>query len=181
MAILIKKGKANNITEFHATEKPGFELKKNATKAWKAAGLPLEGEALKKFCEDYLTKNLSKTDLSGGFYIVLDSPIQNKLKRPYKVTRNVNEGTRKFTTSYLLTGKVTGKKYSTLVGTGQAAAIKAAIGLCKEHKEDIDIDVIKVCTDGISVVTTVEYAPSEDSKQGEFLMFGRIEGVIISK
>lgn len=177
MAVIIKSGEGSNVNEFCAKVNPGFELKKNATRAWKDAGMPA-GEEFKKFCEEYINSNLNKTDLSGGFYIVTESPVNDSRKKPFTVDKNINEGTRKFKTSYMLTGAVSGLSYATLIGVRQSVAIKKASAFCKEKKEDIKIDVIKVCIDGVSCIATVNYTPSINHKLGQFIVFGRVEGTV---
>lgn len=181
MAVIIKSGEANSIQEFHIESKPGFDLHRNVTKSWISAGKPLEGEALKTFCEKFLTENLGKNDLSGGFYIVLESPIKNSRKKPYSVVKNTNDQVRKFTTAYKIVGETTKKLYDTLIGVSQPTAVKKATALCKEHKEGMSVEVIKVCTDGVSVIANVEYTPSSNYKKGSYIIFGRVEGTVVSK
>ncbi len=152
-----------------------FTLVKNATTMWKKAGSPVAGEELKEFMKSYLTK-ATKNALGQGCYIVLDPAISDSRENPYKIHNIPTEGKRKFKRVYELVNSTTGQIIAS--GDSKEEAIKLAKTIVSKEKEKLGVGVKHICrvanvvVEGQSDAFTFEYVPSQNAKQGTFLLFG---------
>ena len=74
----------------------------DCTQAWKNAGKPMTGSALKEFMAEQLQKK-TRFSAGNGCYIIVESGVADTRERPYKITDVKNEkGKRKSSTLYLI-------------------------------------------------------------------------------
>ena len=156
-----------------AMEKAPCQIMMDATLAWKSAGSPIMGADFKEFAAIKLKKE-TKLAPGLGCIVVLDAGIPDGRKYPYAVTDIINkDGARKFTMSFELVDKATGKILGIVTGATKIQAIEKAKKLYTEQdfKGDIVAKYIKVVTDGEPRAFEVNYAPSERTHLGNYLVF----------
>ena len=152
-----------------------FNLVKNATTMWKKAGSPMMGEDLKSFMKAYLQK-ATKNASGQGCYIVIDPAVSDSRENPYKIHNIPTEGKRKFKRVYELVNAHTNE----VIGSADSkeAAIDLAKDLVTKAKETLGVGVKHFCrianvvVEGQPTAFTFEYTPSQNAKQGTFLLFG---------
>lgn len=174
MAQNFKKVEVNAYTKDEAIEKAPFQIIKDATQAWKAAGKPLMGTALNEFLAAKLQKE-TKFASGIGCIITIDSGTEDTRERPYSVKDIKNEqGKRKFGMSFLVTNKETGEVLFIATGSTKAEAIEKAKKLYTEKgfKGDLYGQYIKVVTEGEPGAFEVSYTPSKSTHLGKYLVFG---------
>lgn len=169
--MIIKKSNGYNAKEAYGKLEISAEIIKNASSAWKSQGCP-EGDDFIAFAQTYASKNL-KEGKEGVFYVVKSKPENSSKIRPYSTEIIATEGLRKFATAYEIIGIDSNKKYETVVGK-KSNAIKIAKKYVKDNKESVEMNVVKVCVEGISKAAIVTYKPSINNVQGEFIFFGKV-------
>lgn len=152
-----------------------FELTTNATIAWKKAGSPIAGEELKTFLSNYLTK-ATKNVKGLGCYVVMDQAVSDSRENPYTITNIPTEGKRKFRRIYELVNSVTGEILG--AGASKEAALVEAKKIVSERREELGVGVkhkcriVEIVVEGNADAFEFEYTPSQNAKQGTFLLFG---------
>ena len=152
-----------------------FQLVKNATTMWRKAGSPVAGEELKTFMREYLAKE-TKNFPGQGCYIVVDSAVSDSRENPYKIHNIPTEGKRKFKRVYELINSATGELIDS--AESKEEAIKLAKAIVTKQKETLGVGVKHVCrianvvVEGQAEAFTFEYTPSQNAKEGTFLLFG---------
>lgn len=152
-----------------------FNLVKNATTMWKKAGSPVAGEELKEFMKTYLEK-ATKNAVGQGCYIVIDPAISDSRENPYKINNIPTEGKRKFKRVYELVNATTGQILTSAESKDEA--MKQAKNIVTKEKDKLGVGVKHYCrvtnvvVEGQSKAFTFEYLPSQNAKQGTFLLFG---------
>lgn len=174
MATIIKRAEGFTAIQAYKQTNLNIEIMKNATKAWRIKGSP-KGEDFEKFANDYIERNMKGRE-TGMFYVITSNPVKNTKNRPYSVENFITDGKRSYTTGYELVGKKSNKKYETVVGK-KSLALSVAKKYVAQYQEDIDLNIVKVCTEGVSKVATVSYKPSQKTFEGSFIFFGKISGV----
>ena len=92
------KLKKKGYTKSEALEQVPFQVIKDATQAWKNAGKPMTGNALKEFMSEYLRAN-TKFAQGIGCSITVEAGTADTRERPYTITDIKNEsGKRKYKT-----------------------------------------------------------------------------------
>lgn len=149
-----------------------FQIMRDATQAWKAAGSPMLG-SLKEFAANYLEKH-TKGVKNVGCMIVVDGGVSDSRENPYSVKDIKNEkGKRKYKTAYQGINPKTGEILFTCLET-KAEAKKMAKELYTEkgYKGDVICRYIKIVAEGENGAFEVKYTPSKSTKQGTYIVFG---------
>lgn len=156
-----------------AMDNAKYHIQKDATQAWKNAGMPQIGAALKEFCAEYLKKN-TKNAPGVGCLITLTPGVSDTKEKPFKVENIKNEkGKRKYTTAYQLVDVETGKLLKTVVGTKKdAEKVAKEFYVDGEFRGTIRADYTKIVTEGEKGAFLVKYSPSKSTKLGSYLAFG---------
>lgn len=172
-AVSFKIDQLQAFSKAEAMENAQFHIQKDATQAWKNAGMPQVGAALKEFCADYLKKN-TKNAPGVGCMITLQAGVSDTKERPYKVENTKNEkGKRKYTTCYMLKDKETGKLLKFVEGTkDDAKKVAKEFYVDGDFKGSIVAEYVKIVTEGEKGAFTVDYSPSKSTKLGSYLVFG---------
>lgn len=174
MANNFKVVEVNAYSKSEAIEKAPFQIIRDATQAWKAAGMPLMGTELKEFLATKL-QNETKFANGVGCIITVDPGTVDTRERPYTVTDIKNEkGKRKFSMSVLVTDKETGEVKFIAVNSTKAEAIEKAKQLYtdKGYKGNLYAQYIKVVTEGEQGAFEVDYTPSKSAHLGKYIVFG---------
>ena len=91
-----KKVEVKGYTKQEAVAQAPFQVIRDATQAWKAAGKPITDKALKEFCAEYLTKH-TKMAAGVGCSITFEAGSADTRERPYTMIDIKNEkGKRKY-------------------------------------------------------------------------------------
>lgn len=156
-----------------AFEKAPFQIFKDATTAWKKAGMPISQTALKSFCSDYLAKS-TKFAKNLGCSITFESAVADSRERPYQFIPIKNEsGKRSYKTGIQGIDKATGDIKFTVFGTKKGAQDAARKLYTEEgYRGDIYAKYVKEVVEGEVGAFEVKYAPSKSAKQGRFILFG---------
>lgn len=150
-----------------------FQVIRDATQAWKAAGKPMRGNALKEFCADYLQKH-TKFAEGIGCSITVEAGKADTRERPYTVTDVRNEkGKRKYKTGYRGVDPETGKILFTNFES-KAAAKQVAKELYTKHgyRGKVHVSYVKEVVEGEAGAFDVVYTPSQSAVVGTYLCFG---------
>lgn len=104
-----KKVEVKGYTKQEAVAQAPFQVIRDATQAWKAAGKPITDKALKEFCAEYLTKH-TKMAAGVGCSITFEAGSADTRERPYTMIDIKNEkGKRKYKTGYQGINPATGE------------------------------------------------------------------------
>ena len=164
-------------TKAEALEKAPFFIQGDATQAYKNWRSKMTGaitEAdVKQFFLDYLAKK-SKNAPNVGFAVTIDAAVADTRERPYAVVNRKNEkGKRKYTTTYQVMDKATGK---VLVSTTETKTVAARMAKELYTKHDFKGDLIctytKQVTEGEPVAFELNYTPSKAHHVGTYMVFG---------
>jgi hypothetical protein len=164
-------------TKAEALEKAPFFIQGDATQAYKNWRSKMTGaitEAdVKQFCLDYLAKK-SKNAPNVGFAVTIDAAVADTRERPYTVVNRKNEkGKRKYTTTYQVMDKATGK---VLVSTTETKTVAERMAKELYTKHDFKGDLIctytKQVTEGEPVAFELNYTPSKAHHVGTYMVFG---------
>lgn len=163
-------------TKAEAIAQSGLDVKFDASTAWKNEEKPEAGSTyFKAFAEDYLEKKI-KSVTGVGCAITVESGVADSRERPYKVTNNVTDKARKYTTFY--EGLINGNDEGTtgtivLTSPSKASAEKAAKDYMTANKSGrVVVRHAKLVTDGKPVALVVGYAPSINTTLGTYIVFG---------
>lgn len=168
-----KKLEVNGYTKEEALSKAPFQIMRDATQAWKAAGKPMMDKELNAFCSEYLAKH-TKFIANAGCVITFEAGSADTRERPYTVSDIKNEkGKRKYQTGILGLNPATGEQLFLIYGS-KAEAKEAAKKLYTEkgYKGDIHATYVKQVAEGEPGAFDVTYTPSKSAKVGKYIVFG---------
>lgn len=174
MAQNFKIVEVNAYSKDEAIAKAPFAIIKDATQAWKAAGMPLMGSELKDFLATKL-QNETKFANGVGCIITIDAGVADTRDFPYTVNDIKNEkGKRKFEMSFLITDKETGEIMGIETGVTKAEAIEKAKEAYtkKGYRGNLYAQYIKIVTEGEPGAFEITYTPSKNTHLGKYLLFG---------
>ena len=160
-------------TKQEALSQAPFQVIRDATQAWKAAGKPISDKALKEFCAEYLQKH-TKYAAGIGCSITIEAGKADTRERPYTVTDIKNEkGKRKYKTGYRGVDPETGKILFTNF-ENKAAAKQVAKELYTKHgyRGNIHVSLVKEVVEGEAGAFDVAYTPSTNAVVGTYMCFG---------
>ena len=168
-----KKIEVTGSTKEEALAKAPFKVVGDATTAYKnflKDNVPTDA-TLKEFMINYLTKKY-KGAPGLGCYITVESASKNTKKRCYKINPVKNEkGTRRYQSTFIVFDE-NKKDLGQIIGT-MAKAKEYVKDLYRNGlKEKVSVKKIKTVKDGEEVVFTGEYAPSTNTKEGKYMVFG---------
>ena len=122
-----KTVEVKGFTKQEAISQAPFQVIRDATQAWKAAGKPISEKALKEFCGEYLSKH-TKYAAGIGCSITFEAGSADTRERPFTVKDIKNEkGKRKYKTGYQGINPATGA--SIKIAACKVPAFKAGKGL----------------------------------------------------
>lgn len=149
-----------------------YTIFKDATQAWKNAGLPM-GKDLNAFMDEHL-KKATKCAPGLGCIITIKSGTADSRERPYKINDVVNEkGRRVYKTCIELFDKATGESLGTIFDTKAVAKdYGRSLYTEKGYRGDIIARYGKQVVDGEVGAFTMEYTPSKSASEGKWLCFG---------
>ncbi len=149
-------------------KKANYDVKFNATVAWKKAGQP-KGAELKAFADAFLAKKV-KSAAGIGAYIVETAGVVDSRERPYTTEVVATEGKRKYKAHYQIVNKET----KAIVGGADKKSEAIALGkkIVTKDKISVSIDLTKIVSEGQATAATIDYTPSINAKQGSFIFFG---------
>ena len=145
-------------TKQEALANAPFQVIRDATQAWKAAGKPISGAALKEFCAEYLQKH-TKFAEGIGCSITIEAGKADTRERPYTITDIKNEkGKRKYKTGYRGVDVETGKILFTNFES-KLEAKKVAKELYTKHgfRGNIHVTYVKEVVEGETGAFDVVY------------------------
>ena len=159
-------------TKDEAVKQVDFQIMRDATQAWKAAGKPVMEKDLRAFCADYLAKH-TKFIANAGCVITIEAGSANTRETPCTVRNIKNEkGKRGFKTGYQAIDKATGEILFTNFET-KAKAEKMAKELYKKgFTGDIFCRYVREVVSGEAGAFEVLYTPSKSAKVGKYICFG---------
>lgn len=167
-----KKVEVKGFTKEEALKQAPFQIMRDATQAWKAAGKPITEKELNAFCADYLSKH-TKFIANAGCVITFESGSADTRERPYTVIDIKNEkGKRKYRTGYQAIDKATGEILFTNFETKAKAKEMAKALYKKGFKGDIFCKYVKDVVEGEVGAFEVKYTPSKSAKMGKYICFG---------
>lgn len=148
--------------------KAAFQVKFDASIAWKKAGSPV-GEEFKAFATEYLAKKV-KSAAGIGCVVVVSPGVEDNRERPYTTDVVTTEGKRKYKTVYQVvedsTKRILGEKDK------KSQSLKLAKDLVSQLKTDVTVYPAKIVSEGEKVAATVKYTPSVNAKEGSYMFFG---------
>ena len=168
-----KQVEVKGYTKNEALKEVPFQVIKDATQAWKNAGKPLTGNALKEFMSEYLRVN-TKFAAGIGCSITVEAGTADTRERPYTIYDIKNEsGKRKYKTGIQGVNPETGEILFVNF-ENKAAAKEAAKALYTEggYRGNIHATYVKEVVEGETGAFDVEYTPSKSAKVGTYLAFG---------
>ena len=168
-----KQVEVKGYTKNEALKQVPFQVIKDATQAWKNAGKPLTGNALKEFMSEYLRAN-TKFAQGIGCSITVEAGTADTRERPYTIYDIKNEsGKRKYKTGIQGVNPETGEILFVNF-ENKAAAKEAAKALYTEggYRGNIHATYVKEVVEGETGAFDVEYTPSKSAKVGTYLAFG---------
>lgn len=168
-----KQVEVKGYTKNEALKQVPFQVIKDATQAWKNAGKPLTGNALKEFMSEYLRVN-TKFAAGIGCSITVEAGTADTRERPYTIYDIKNEsGKRKYKTGIQGVNPETGEILFVNF-ENKAAAKEAAKALYTEggYRGNIHATYVKEVVEGETGAFDVEYTPSKSAKVGTYLAFG---------
>ena len=159
-------------TKDEAVKQVDFQIMRDATQAWKAAGKPMMEKELRAFCADYLAKH-TKFIGNAGCVITIEAGSADTRENPYTINDIKNEkGKRVYKTGYQAIDKATGEILFTNFET-KAKAKEMAKNLYKKgYKGDIFCKYVKDVIEGEVGAFEVTYTPSKSAKVGKYICFG---------
>lgn len=168
-----KQVEVKGYTKNEALKEVPFQVIKDATQAWKNAGKPLTGNALKEFMSEYLRVN-TKFAAGIGCSITVEAGTADTRERPYTIYDIKNEsGKRKYKTGIQGVNPETGEILFVNF-ENKAAAKEAAKALYTEggYRGNVHATYVKEVVEGETGAFDVEYTPSKSAKIGTYLAFG---------
>lgn len=168
-----KRVEVKGFTKQEAISQAPFQVIRDATQAWKAAGKPISDKALKEFCADYLTKH-TKFAAGIGCSITFEAGSADTRERPYTHKDIKNEkGRRKYKTGFQGIDPATGKILFTVFETKtKAKEVAKELYTKKNYKGDIFCKYIKDVVEGEVGAFEFKYTPSKSAKEGTYICFG---------
>lgn len=153
-----------------------FHVNGDATQAFKNWKQKQNGgvteRAVKEFMLDYLSKK-GKNCPGAGYMITVDAAVGDTRERPYRIENVLNEGKRKWQTTYVGVDLETGKTFGKW-NTNKASALNAIKEMYKtgEFKGNFELQKVKEVVEGQPVVARGYYTPSKNTKNGTWIAFG---------
>lgn len=168
-----KRVEVKGFTKQEAVNQAPFQIIRDATQAWKAAGSPISEKPLKEFCGTYLEKH-TKYAVGIGCSITIEAGSADTRERPYTVIPIKNEkGKRTYKTGYQGINPATGEILFTNFETkSKAQEVAKELYTKKDYKGDIFCKYVKAVVDGEVGAFEVKYTPSKSAKQGTYICFG---------
>ena len=168
-----KQVEVKGYTKNEAMEQVPFQVIKDATQAWKNAGKPMTGSALKEFMSEYLKAN-TKFAAGVGCSITIEPGVADTRERPYTVTDIKNEsGKRKYKTGIQGVNPNTGEiLFVNFENKAAAKEMAKELYTNKGYKGDIHATYVKAVVEGETGAFDVVYTPSKSAKLGTYLAFG---------
>lgn len=148
----------------------GITVVRNVTQSWKNANSPISDTDFKIFAVDMMDKH-RLTNASGvGLIVALNPGSKDTKKRPYEFVNNVVEGNRNLQRVIEIRLKETDE----LVGEASKKddAARLAKELMKKYRQDMVATIVYRVTDGKDVAFELNYSPSQDAKEGKYVVFG---------
>lgn len=109
-----------------------------------------------------------------AYYIELDKPVLNTKKTPYTIHTNPNEGRRVFKKVYLLVDPSSNTILSDVVGTTKDVKEEIKRIYSDGYTGNIDCRLMHMVAEGEGIPMQVDYSPSANTKQGEYIVLGRL-------
>ena len=153
-----------------------FHVNGDATQAFKNWKSKQTGgvtdRAIKEFMLDYLAKK-GKNCPGAGYMITVDAAVGDTRERPYRIENVLNEGKRKWKTTYVAVDTETGATIGKW-DTNKANALNAIKEMYKtgEFKGNFELQKVKEVIEGQPVVAKGFYTPSKNTKNGTWIAFG---------
>jgi hypothetical protein len=171
-----KKVEVKGYTKQKAVAQAPFQVIRDATQAWKAAGKPITDKALKEFCAEYLTKH-TKMAAGVGCSITFEAGSADTRERPYTMIDIKNEkGKRKYKTGYQGINPATGEVlFINFETKTKAKEVAKELYTKKDYTGDVYCKYIKAVVEGEDGAFEVKYTPSKSAKMGTYICFG-VEG-----
>jgi hypothetical protein len=170
-----KKLEVVGATKQEALDKAPFKVLYDATQAyrnWKEKQDTITENSIRDFMQEYLQKK-TKNAPGVGCSITVESAVADTRERPYKITDVKNEkGKRKYSTVYTLKDKNTNEIIAKCDETKAKAKDIAKDLYKKGFKGNIICSYAKEVTEGEPIAFYAEYAPSKNTKQGVYTVFG---------
>ena len=153
-----------------------FHINGDATQAFKNWKQKQNGgvteRSVKEFMLDYLSKK-GKNCPGAGYMITVDAAVGDTRERPYRIENVLNEGKRKWKTTYVAVDTETGATIGKW-DTNKANALNAIKEMYKtgEFKGNFELLKVKEVIEGQPVVARGFYTPSKNTKNGTWIAFG---------
>lgn len=144
----------------------------DCTQAWKNAGKPMTGNALKEFMAEQLQKK-TRFSAGNGCYIVVESGVADTRERPYTFNNVKSEGKRKAGKCIELINPETNEILGTTFGTKHDAEKMAKeLYTEKDYRGNIKGVYKYHIVEGEPLAFEVEYTPSKNARLGTYIAFG---------
>ena len=153
-----------------------FHINGDATQAFKNWKQKQNGgvteRSVKEFMLDYLSKK-GKNCPGAGYMITVDAAVGDTRERPYRIENVLNEGKRKWKTTYVAVDTEAGATIGKW-DTNKASALNAIKEMYKtgEFKGNFELQKVKEVIEGQPVVAKGFYTPSKNTKNGTWIAFG---------
>lgn len=143
----------------------------DATRAYKAWKENSPNEADDVFAAEYIQKK--KIQEGEGFFVTLVPAVPNTRSRCYEVTNAVTTGATKWESAYMLLDSAEHTILSVIRGSKNDAIKTAKELYTKGLKNPLEALRVKVAkNEGQAVAFTANYAPSKNTQQGSYMVFG---------
>lgn len=170
------KVSATNLNEAIASVEDRFHICGNATQAFKNAKAKHTGAWTDRDEKAWMLEYCDGKNRScpgTGFYIVVESAVEDSRERPYKFESVKNNGKRKEKKTYTWIDDATGTVI-TKVRTNKTDADNALKKMYKDgtFKGNAKCVISKEYIEGESVVSIAKYVPSKSTRKGTWVFFG---------
>lgn len=168
-----KKVECKGFNREEAISNAPFQVIRDATQAWKNAGMPMSDSELKLFMEEYLLKHTKMAE-GIGCSITFKAGVADSRQRPYKFEDVKNEkGKRKYQTVFQIVDKKTNEKLGEVAGTKSDAKEFVRKLYCdKGYRGDVKATYIKTVSEGEPAAFEAKYTPSVNATEGVYVCFG---------
>lgn len=174
--VVFKKVKLTGATREEALAKSPISVLGDATQALTLWQKENKGGDLTEFCKEYLEKKKMHKAANVGYVITFNKAVVDTRKRPWVFNDVKNEkGKRKYATFYEAWEVGTGRLLAETQGTKSDAKEMCRDLYRNGFKGDITCSLVKKVVEGEPIAFRVEYAPSANTQEGEYLVFGMVD------